>query len=431
MDLRRRQRQTFSGFTSGEVQRMQQSLTEFRERALDDDYCKKLAGIFNRSSGRAGKPAINWTEIRTWFQKNQVGLFTDTSCNADTTPAVPPKALTQSTETGNLKLLEDTILPHLNTLTLKLDRQNYKFWRARASFTVRAHGFEDFLLGKSLPLPEFVYPSSPSGSPVSNPEFLQWRCHDKQLVTWPLSSMAECVLGSITRCSTSSQIWSVLETLFCTRSRFRNNHLRLMPQTTREGDLLVEDYIVNRPEAEVCLFIEADVVGGSIECVLVKSVASKIILREKIFTFLCSWLNIFLLAAEIDEDTYDVDTFLSHRYVASGELEVRVKYVGFGAEEAEWVNAKDSVRLRSVALDSSECYKVEAGDHVVCFKEREDKTGYYDANVIDVERRLHDIRGCRCLFSIRYHHDNTEEKVRLRRLCCRPEMLGDEEDEDE
>ncbi|CAA0838508.1 Protein SAWADEE HOMEODOMAIN HOMOLOG 1 [Striga hermonthica] len=255
MDLRPRQRQTFSGFTSGEVQRMQHSLTEFKERALDGDYCKKLAGIFNRSSGRAGKPAISWTEIRTWFQKNQIGLFTDTSCNADTTPAVPPKALTQSTETGNLKLLEAEIDEDTSELEFE--------------------------------------------------------------------------------------------------------------------------------------------------------------------------------ALSKDKAWYDVDTFLSHRYVASGELEVHVKYVGFGAEEAEWVNAKDSVRLRSVALDSSECYKVEAGDHVVCFKETEDKAGYYDAIVIDVERRLHDIRGCRCLFSIRYDHDNTEEKVRLRRLCCRPEMLGDEEDEEE
>lgn len=48
--------------------------------------------------------------------------------------------------------------------------------------------------------------------------------------------------------------------------------------------------------------------------------------------------------------------------------EVHVRYVGFGAEEDEWVNARDSVRVRSVALEHSDCQKVKVGDLVVCFQ---------------------------------------------------------------
>ncbi|KAL6985471.1 hypothetical protein U1Q18_018847 [Sarracenia purpurea var. burkii] len=117
---------------------------------------------------------------------------------------------------------------------------------------------------------------------------------------------------------------------------------------------------------------------------------------------------------------YDVDTFLTHRFLTSGEAEVRVRFVGFGAEEDEWVNVKKDIRERSLPLEHSECGKVRVGDLVLCFQERRDQARYYDAHVVEIQRRMHDIRGCRCLFLIRYNHDNTEERVRLRRLCCRP-----------
>ncbi|KAL6212531.1 PREDICTED: protein SAWADEE HOMEODOMAIN HOMOLOG 1-like [Fragaria vesca subsp. vesca] len=117
---------------------------------------------------------------------------------------------------------------------------------------------------------------------------------------------------------------------------------------------------------------------------------------------------------------YDVDMFLCHRVASAGETEVRVRFVGFGAEEDEWVNVKKAVRERSVPLENSECSSLKVGDHVLCLLEKRDQAIYYDAHIIEIHRRMHDIRGCRCLFFIRYNHDNNEEKVRLRRLCRRP-----------
>ncbi|KAH0989858.1 hypothetical protein GBA52_001341 [Prunus armeniaca] len=142
---------------------------------------------------------------------------------------------------------------------------------------------------------------------------------------------------------------------------------------------------------------------------------------------------------------YDVESFLAHRSLSSGETEVRVRFVGFGAEEDEWVNVKRAVRERSVPLEHSECQNLKVGDLVLCFQERRDQAIYYDAHIIEIQRKMHDIRGCRCLFSIRYNHDNIEasivlffdyvfryvtadvmilnflqERVRLRRLCRRP-----------
>ncbi|KAL6001778.1 hypothetical protein ACLOJK_041756 [Asimina triloba] len=46
---------------------------------------------------------------------------------------------------------------------------------------------------------------------------------------------------------------------------------------------------------------------------------------------------------------------------------------------------------------------------------------YFDAHVLDAQRRRHDVRGCRCRFLVRYDHDQSEEIVPLRKICRRPE----------
>ncbi|XP_057477308.1 protein SAWADEE HOMEODOMAIN HOMOLOG 1-like [Actinidia eriantha] len=118
---------------------------------------------------------------------------------------------------------------------------------------------------------------------------------------------------------------------------------------------------------------------------------------------------------------YDVDTFLNHRFLSSGAAEVRLRFVGFGNEEDEWVSVKDSsIRVRSLPLEHAECGKLKIGDLVLCFQEKREQAIYYDAHIVEIHKRVHDIRGCRCLFLIRYDHDNTEEQVRLRRLCRQP-----------
>ncbi|PRQ51070.1 putative Homeobox domain, Chromo domain, SAWADEE domain-containing protein [Rosa chinensis] len=117
---------------------------------------------------------------------------------------------------------------------------------------------------------------------------------------------------------------------------------------------------------------------------------------------------------------YDVASFLSYRVVSSGELEVRVRYAGFGREEDEWVNVRRAVRDRSIPLEESECHKVKVGDLVLCFQEREDEAVYCDAHVLEIERSLHDQTGCRCIFVVRFDHDKSKEQVSLGRLCCRP-----------
>ncbi|TKY64448.1 SAWADEE HOMEODOMAIN-like 1 [Spatholobus suberectus] len=117
---------------------------------------------------------------------------------------------------------------------------------------------------------------------------------------------------------------------------------------------------------------------------------------------------------------HDVAMFLNYRVMSTGELEVRVRYAGFGKEQDEWMNVKQGVRERSVPLVPSECHKVKDGDLVLCFLEREDYALYCDARVVKIQRKLHDPTECTCTFIVRFVHDDTEEGVSWNRLCCRP-----------
>lgn len=118
---------------------------------------------------------------------------------------------------------------------------------------------------------------------------------------------------------------------------------------------------------------------------------------------------------------YDVANFLSHRGFETGDPEVRVRFSGFGIEEDEWVNVRRCVRPRSLPCEPSECAVVLPGDLILCFQEGKDQALYFDAHILDAQRRRHDARGCRCRFLVRYDHDQCEEIVPLRKICRRPE----------
>ncbi|GAB2301562.1 hypothetical protein Dimus_035578 [Dionaea muscipula] len=103
-----------------------------------------------------------------------------------------------------------------------------------------------------------------------------------------------------------------------------------------------------------------------------------------------------------------VQGILSHRYLETGDTEVLVRFAGFGSEEDEWINVCKHVRQRSLPCESTECVVVIPGDLILCFQEGKEQALYFDAHVLDAQRRRHDARGCRCRFLVRYDHDLSE-----------------------
>ncbi|OEL17412.1 hypothetical protein BAE44_0021568 [Dichanthelium oligosanthes] len=88
--------------------------------------------------------------------------------------------------------------------------------------------------------------------------------------------------------------------------------------------------------------------------------------------------------------------------------EVMVHYSGFGAEEAEWINARTCLRQRSLPCKATECVSAAPGDIVLCCKLSEKSSLYFDAEVKDIERKSHDSIACDCMFHVCYEHDKSE-----------------------
>lgn len=133
-------------------------------------------------------------------------------------------------------------LPNFHSISIRLDRTNYAFWRAQILSTIRAHNFDDLVDKYHTPPPQYL-PSS-SGDCITNPNFLNWIRRDQYLVSWMLSSIGETMLGHVTRCVTANDIWIVLENLFQSQSKARIMQLQLQLQTQKKGDLSVDEYVL-------------------------------------------------------------------------------------------------------------------------------------------------------------------------------------------
>jgi len=68
------------------------------------------------------------------------------------------------------------------------------------------------------------------------------------------------------------------------------------------------------------------------------------------------------------------------------------------------------IRLNILAEVLLQCITVTVFNLTVSIEiqERRDQAIYYDARIVEIQRRMHDVRGCRCLILIRYDHDNSE-----------------------
>ncbi|KAJ4825557.1 Protein SAWADEE HOMEODOMAIN [Turnera subulata] len=100
--------------------------------------------------------------------------------------------------------------------------------------------------------------------------------------------------------------------------------------------------------------------------------------------------------------------------------QVRVRFAGFRNTDDEWVNVKTDLRERSIPLEPAECHMVNVGDLVMSFQEKEEQSLYFDAHVVAIQRQDHDATECKCVFLVRYDHDNSEDEVQCSKLCRRP-----------
>ncbi|KAK6144727.1 hypothetical protein DH2020_021547 [Rehmannia glutinosa] len=136
-------------------------------------------------------------------------------------------------------------MPHFTLIILRLDRTNYHFWKAHVLSTVRAHGFEGFLFGTELLPPKFVASAVGSSSTsLPNSDYTVWMRRDQFLLRWMLYSIGESMLGHVSRCSTSHEVWIIFEKLFQSQSKARSMQIQFMLQIAKKGDLTIDEFLL-------------------------------------------------------------------------------------------------------------------------------------------------------------------------------------------
>ncbi|KAL5802268.1 hypothetical protein ACOSQ3_030728 [Xanthoceras sorbifolium] len=102
-------------------------------------------------------------------------------------------------------------------LPIKLNHDNYIYWKALVMPAIRAMELEDFITGERICPSKFVEVLSSNGVDkvvALNPEFSAWKRCDQFLLGWLLSTISENLIGEVTECMTSFEAWKTLASMF-------------------------------------------------------------------------------------------------------------------------------------------------------------------------------------------------------------------------
>uniref|UniRef100_A0A803PX14 Retrotransposon Copia-like N-terminal domain-containing protein n=1 Tax=Cannabis sativa TaxID=3483 RepID=A0A803PX14_CANSA len=137
------------------------------------------------------------------------------------------------------------IIPnHIVPLNLRLDRNNFFYWRSQVLSTVRAHQLEGFINGDRPRPPATITDPTDATRSLPNPDLADWMRLDQFLLSWLFNSISEGMLGHVARCASAAELWEVLRQLFSNTSRARVLQLRGLLQTTKKGSTPIDEYIL-------------------------------------------------------------------------------------------------------------------------------------------------------------------------------------------
>ena len=109
-----------------------------------------------------------------------------------------PSCIISPAPTSTTTMAMPFVLP---SVSIKLDRTNYLFWKSQILPTVRAHDLESFLLNTKLKPDENIADSTDADqSPQINSAYVLWRRTDQFVLSWLLSSIFEQMLGHVLHC---------------------------------------------------------------------------------------------------------------------------------------------------------------------------------------------------------------------------------------
>jgi hypothetical protein len=137
-----------------------------------------------------------------------------------------------------------------HVITEKLTRDNFRLWKAQVWPAVRGAQLTGFLDGTKKMPQEFIIveKQDKTQEKVANPEHIAWVTQDQQLLSYLNSTLSKEVLGQITCCDTTEQVWVVVHGMYVSQSRACVMHLRAKLASTRKGDMSMAVYFAKMKE---------------------------------------------------------------------------------------------------------------------------------------------------------------------------------------
>ncbi|KAL5779198.1 hypothetical protein ACOSQ2_009935 [Xanthoceras sorbifolium] len=132
-------------------------------------------------------------------------------------------------------------------LPIKLDDNNFIYWKMQIIPVVKAFNLEYFIFGATTCPSKFVDSiDDESGERIQtyNDDYLTWKKIDQLLMSWLMSTLGESILGRLTQYITSCEVWNTVRSMFSQQSMARIMHLRSQLQLTKKGAMKISEYIV-------------------------------------------------------------------------------------------------------------------------------------------------------------------------------------------
>jgi gag-polypeptide of LTR copia-type len=149
-----------------------------------------------------------------------------------------PNTSSPNLNSNMTSLTSSETLVVINTpIATKLHRNNFLAWKSQIVSALHGHDLYRFLENTTPDAHLTV-----AGQQLSNPASSFWRRQDQLLLTWLRSSLTDTILAQVVSCTTSAELWQLLQQTFSATSRARRAELRRSFQNVSKGGQSCSDY---------------------------------------------------------------------------------------------------------------------------------------------------------------------------------------------
>jgi hypothetical protein len=136
-----------------------------------------------------------------------------------------------------------TTIPSILSISIseKLTKMNYPLWRALVLPALRIAQFEGLLTSDDLPSTKQINVTNDdkTATSIENPAYIAWVARDQAILRYLLSSLTHKTLMHDSHCTTTTQEWTTLATLYSSQTQACSVNTKIALSTTKKNHLFV------------------------------------------------------------------------------------------------------------------------------------------------------------------------------------------------